>query len=476
MAGLSKDFFWGGSIAAHQLEGAYKEGGKGLNTMDLYTGGGYGIPRQITAELQPDKHYPSHTGIDFYHRYKDDIRMFADMGFRALRLSIDWTRIFPNGDDEQPNREGLAYYHEVIDELRRNNIEPIITLFHFELPIAVVRNYNSWLSRETVELYLKFVETLVKEYRGKVFYWVTFNEMNHIDPQAEGSDLFTYILAGLEYSKVENKKQTLAVLGYNMTLASVKAAKIIRDVDKNNQVGCVFGLTPFYPKTCKPEDVMLSFQDTVRDFYQIDAMVLGEFPKYKLFEYQKEGIHLEISEEDCKAFKEGVLDFIGINYYMSAVSSTVKDENAQETMFGGEMNSYLEKSSWGWPIDPLGLRYLMNFVYRKYQKPIIICENGLGAIDQVSETGEIRDDYRVDYLQMHLTQLKKAILEDGVECFGYLMWGPIDLVSATTGEMKKRYGFIYVDKHDDGTGDLSRKPKASYYWYKEMIASNGENL
>ena len=301
----------------------------------------------------------------------DDIRMFADMGFRALRLSIDWTRIFPNGDDEQPNREGLAFYHGVIDELRRNNIEPIITLFHFELPIAVVRNYNSWLSRETVELYLKFVETLVKEYRGKVFYWVTFNEMNHIDPQAEGSDLFTYILAGLEYSKMENKKQTLAVLGYNMTLASVKAAKIIRDVDKNNQVGCVFGLTPFYPKTCKPEDVMLSFQDTIRDFYQIDAMVLGEFPKYKLFEYQKEGIHLEISEEDCKAFKEGVLDFIGINYYMSAVSSTVKDENAQETMFGGEMNSYLEKSSWGWPIDPLGLRYLMNFVYRKYQKPKI---------------------------------------------------------------------------------------------------------
>ncbi len=402
--------------------------------------------------------------------------MFGDMGFRALRISIDWSRIFPRGDEEEPSREGLDYYHKVIDELRKHKIEPIVTLFHFELPVGIVRNYNSWLSRETIDLYLKFVETVVGEYKGKVNYWVTFNEMNHIDPQTEVSDLFTYILAGLEYSKMQDKKQTLAVLGYHMTLASVKAAKMIRKIDAGNQVGCVFGLTPYYPKTCRPEDMLLSFQDTIRDFYQIDAMVWGEFPKYKMFEYQREGISLEITEADRVAFREGTLDFIGLNYYASAVSSAVKEEGAQEAMFGGELNPYLEKSDWGWTIDPIGLRYLMNFVYRKYQKPIIICENGLGAADEVSETGEIRDDYRIDYLGKHLGQLKKAVLEDGVECFGYLMWAPIDLVSATTGEMKKRYGFIYVDKHDDGSGDLSRKPKASYYWYKEMIASNGENL
>jgi 6-phospho-beta-glucosidase len=472
----NNEFLWGGSIAAHQLEGAYNEGGKGLNTMDLFTSGSYEVPRQVTESIQADKYYPSHTGIDFYHRYQEDIKLFADMGFTALRLSIDWARIFPNGDDKQPNQEGLNFYHNVIDELRRYNIKPIVTLFHFELPIAIVKKYNSWLSRETINLYLRFVKTVVTEYKGKVNDWVTFNEMNHIDPQTEVSDVFTYIIAGLECSKMENKKQVVATIGYNMTLASVKAVKLIKEIDSKNQVGCVFGLSPYYPKTCKPEDVLLSFQDTIRDFYQIDAMMLGEFPKYKLFEYQKEGIQLTISDEDRQAFKEGILDFIGLNYYMSAVSSTEVGENAQESMFGGEVNPYLEKSDWGWTIDPVGLRYLLNFIYRKYQKPIIICENGLGAVDEISETGEINDSYRIDYLKKHLAQVKKAIVEDGVECFGYLMWGPIDLVSATTGEMKKRYGFIYVDKQDDGTGDLSRKPKKSYYWYKETIAANGGNL
>lgn len=473
---FNKDFLWGGSIAAHQLEGAYDEGGKGLNTMDLFTSGSHQSPRQITETIQSDKQYPSHTGIDFYHRYKEDIQMFADMGFKALRISIDWARIFPNGDDDEPNQEGLDFYHEVLDELIKHHIKPIVTLFHFELPVAIVRKYNSWLSRETIDLYLKFVQTVVTEYQGKVHDWVTFNEMNHIDPQTEVSDVFTYIIAGFEYSKMENRKQVLATIGYNMTLASVKAVKLIHEIDNQNKVGCVFGLSPYYPKTCKPADVMLAYQDTIRDFYQIDAMMLGEFPKYKLFEYQREGIDVRISEEDQKAFKEGTLDFIGLNYYMSAVSSTETDEKAQEAMFGGEVNPYLEKSDWGWTIDPEGLRYLLNFVYQKYQKPIIICENGLGAVDEISKNGEIQDDYRIDYLEKHLTQLKRAIIEDGVECFGYLMWGPIDLVSASTGEMKKRYGFIYVDKHDDATGDYSRKAKASYYWYQKLIATNGENL
>ncbi|MGM0340627.1 glycoside hydrolase family 1 protein [Enterococcus sp. AZ007] len=473
---LSKDFLWGGSIAAHQLEGAYNEGGKGLNTMDLFTSGSYETPRKITETLQDDQLYPSHTAIDFYHRYEEDIELFAEMGFRALRISIDWSRIFPNGDDPEPNKEGLEYYHKVLDKLIEKGIEPIVTLFHFELPVAIVKNYNSWLSRETIELYLKFVKTVVSEYKGKVTKWITFNEMNHIDPQTEASDIFTYILAGLEYSKMTDKKQTLATLGYNMTLASVKAVKIIREIDPKNQAGCVFGLAPSYPKTCKPEDVLLSFQDTIRDFYQIDAMMLGEFPKYKLFEFKKNGIELEITEEDQAAFKEGILDFIGLNYYMSAVSSTEAEAKAQEALFGGEVNPYLEKSDWGWTVDPIGLRYLLNFVYRKYQKPIIICENGLGAVDQVAENGEVQDTYRIDYLQQHLSQLKKAVLEDGVECFGYLMWGPIDLVSASTGEMKKRYGFIYVDKQDDGSGDLSRSRKASYYWYQKLIETNGEEL
>ncbi|MDQ0360268.1 glycoside hydrolase family 1 protein [Breznakia pachnodae] len=473
---LDSKFLWGGSIAAHQLEGAYDVDGKGLNVMDTVTGGSYETPREITPVLQDNKYYPSHEGIDFYHRYKEDIAMFADMGFKALRISIDWSRIYPNGDDEKPNEQGLKFYESMIDELIKHKIEPIITLFHFELPIAIMKKYNSWLNRETINLYLRFVETVVTAYKGKVKYWVTFNEMNHLDPETDVSSLFTYMLAGVEYSKIKNKEQDLAVIGYNMTLASVKAVKLIHEIDANNQVGCVFGLTPSYPRTCKPEEVMKSFNDTIRDFYQIDAMTYGEFPKYKLHEYKKMGVNLEVSPEDQKAFKEGILDFIGLNYYMSQVSSVTTEEGDQESLFGGVVNPYLEKSAWGWTVDPLGLRYLLNFMYRKYQKPIIICENGLGAVDEVGEDGVVHDDYRIDYLNKHLTQLKNAVLEDGVECFGYLMWGPIDLVSATTGEMKKRYGFIYVDKHDDGSGDLSRTPKDSYYWYKNLIKENGDNL
>ncbi|TDW16859.1 6-phospho-beta-glucosidase [Breznakia blatticola] len=473
---LDKNFLWGGSIAAHQLEGAYNEDEKGLSVMDTVTGGTYETPRTITTEIQPDVFYPSHEGIDFYHRYKEDIALFAGMGFKALRISIDWTRIYPNGDDEKPNEKGIAFYHSLLDELIKHDIEPIVTLFHFELPVGILKKYNSWLNRETIDLYLRFVETVVSEYKGKVKRWVTFNEMNHLDPTTDVSALFTYMLAGVEYSKIKNKEQDLAVIGYNMTLASVKAVKLIHDLDIESQVGCVFGLTPSYPKSCKPEDVMLSFKDTIRDFYQIDAMTYGKFPKYKLHEYERMGVHLEVSKEDEQAFKEGIIDFIGLNYYMSQVSCATVADDEQASLFGGIVNPYLEKSDWGWTVDPKGLRYLLNFMYRKYQKPIIICENGLGAVDEVGEDGIVHDDYRIDYLNKHLTQLKKAVVEDGVECFGYLMWGPIDLVSATTGEMKKRYGFIYVDKHDDGTGDLSRTPKDSYYWYKKTIAENGENL
>lgn len=473
---LDKNFMWGGSISANQLEGAYNEDGKGLSVMDTITGGSYETPRRITPELEAGMYYPSHEGIDFYHRYKEDIAMFADMGFKALRFSVDWSRIYPNGDDDTPNQKGLDHYQSVIDELLKYDIEPIITLFHFELPVNITKKYGSWMNRKTIDLYLRYVETVVRAYKGKVKYWVTFNEMNHLDPQSEVSELFTYMLAGVEYAKLEHMEQDLALIGYNMTLASVKAVKLIHEIDVENHAGCVFGLTPSYPETCRPEDVMKSFQDTIRDFYQIDAMTYGEFPKYKLFEYKKMGIDLEVSKEDKKAFKEGIIDFIGLNYYMSEVSSVTVDEGDEEAFFGGLVNPYLETSSWGWTIDPQGLRYIMNFLYRKYQKPIIICENGLGAIDEKGDDGIVHDDYRIDYLNKHLTQMKKAMLEDGVECLGYLMWGPIDLVSGTTGEMKKRYGFIHVDKYDDGTGDLSRTPKDSYDWYKNVIKENGEHL
>lgn len=474
---LPDSFFWGGSIAAHQLEGAWQEDGKGPGIMDFATSGSYQIPRQFMKTIEPGKKYPSHEGIDFYHRYQDDIALFAKMGFSALRISIDWSRIYPKGDEALPNQKGIQYYQDVIDELLKYNIEPIVTLYHFEMPMHLVNTYNSWLNRELIDFYLKFCKTMFESLKGKVKYWVTFNEMNHIDPKTEASDIFTYILAGLKYSELEgNKKEKLAIIGYHMTLAGVRATILGREIDANNKMGCVFGINPVYPYNCNPINVMNAFKEMDRDYYQMDAMCNGKFPEYKLKEYEELGIHIEITEDDKEAFKKGQLDYMGLNYYASSVAKYEEKDTGEESFFGGVQNPYLEQSKWGWAIDPIGLRYVLNYTYRKYGLPIMITENGLGAVDVLQPDGTIHDEYRIEYLKKHIAAIKTAVLEDKVDCFGYLMWGPIDLVSATTGEMKKRYGFIYVDKNDDGTGDLSRYTKDSFYWYKEVISTNGENL
>ncbi len=470
-----RDFFWGGSIAAHQCEGAWREGGKGIGMMDLVTTGAVDRPRHISRDFEEGYIYPSHEGIDFYHHYQEDIALYAEMGFKALRISVDWSRIYPNGDDAEPNAEGLAFYHAVVDELIAHGIEPIITLYHFEMPIAVVRKYHSWLSRETIELYLRFVRTVVESFKGKVHYWSTFNEMNHIDPMSEATDIFIYMITGLTNEGLGDRPRDLATLGYYMTVASMRACKLIHEIDPENKVGCVFGITPMYPATCKPADALAAFKAMDRDYYQIDAMCTGRFPAYKLREYEREGIELDYREEDAEVFAADRLDWIGMNYYASeTIAADAKAEDG--AFFGGQKNPYLEASSWGWTIDPSGLRYLLNYTYRRYGLPIMVTENGLGAVDEVGPDGSVHDDYRIAYLREHARAVKDAVELDGVDCFGYLWWGPIDVVSATTGEMKKRYGFIYVDKHDDGSGTYARSRKDSFYWYKEAIASNGGTL
>ncbi|CAM3597180.1 glycoside hydrolase family 1 protein [Erysipelothrix urinaevulpis] len=469
------NFYWGGSIAAHQCEGAWNHDGKGPGIMDFATQGSVDTPRSFTSNIDLNKVYPSHTGIDFYHRYEEDIRLFAEMGFTALRISVDWSRIYPNGDDEYPNQAGINYYQNLVDCLIKNNIEPIVTLYHFELPKALVDKYNSWTDRILIDLYLKFAETMFEALKGKVKYWVTFNEMNHIDPQTDASDIFTYMIAGLKYSDMENPKQTLAQIGYNMTLAGVKACALGRTIDQTNQIGCVFGLTPVYPINSDPQTALDALHATDRDYYQIDAMCKGEFPQYKLKEYERFGIKIEQETEDLNAFKEGTLDFIGLNYYSSSVMKPKGDDH-DKTLFTGYQNPLLEKSQWGWAIDPIGLRYSVNHTYRKYNLPIMITENGLGEVDMLEEDKTVHDQYRIDYLEKHLKELKKCIIDDGIPVIGYLTWGPIDLVSATTGEMKKRYGFIYVDKNDDGSGNYKRYRKDSFYWYKDIIHTRGEEL
>lgn len=461
-------FFWGGSIAAHQCEGAYKEDGKGLGIMDMVTAGSVSVPRKFHETFQEGEIYPSHYGIDFYHRYKEDIKLFAEAGFTALRISIDWTRIYPNGDDPIPNQAGIEHYRKVILELRKNGIEPIVTLFHFELPLNIVHKYGSWANRKTIELYLRYCKTIFMEYKDIVTYWVTFNEMNHLDADMILSDFFTYMNTGLCYSKTENPSKVMMMCSYHMTLASAKAIELGHTICPDFKIGCVFGLTPYYAYSANPGDSIEAQKSMDRDWYQIDAMCKGAFPKYKLNDYKNRGLDLVISHEDQEAFATCKLDFIGINYYSSAVGAE-KKENKESSFFGGQNNPYLKQSEWGWTIDPIGLRYLLILLDRRYHLPMIITENGLGAVDRLEEDGTIHDSYRIDYLKSHLDELKKAITEDSVNCFGYLMWGPIDLISATTGEMKKRYGFIYVDQDDSGNGTLKRTKKDSFYWFKKYI-------
>ena len=472
---FTNDFLWGGSIAAHQCEGAWQEDGKGPAIMDFVTKGSNKEPRVITETIDPTLDYPSHLGIDFYHHYQEDIKLFKEMGFTVLRISIDWSRIFPKGDEQEPNQAGLDFYDKVIDELLANGIEPIVTLYHFELPIHLVREYGSWKNRQVIDFYLHYCETVMRAYDGKVKYWVTFNEMNHIDPQSEQSDIFTYLIAGLKYSEMENSVEELAKIGYNMTLAAVKAVRLGRELNPENKIGCVFGLNPIYSYDCHPDNVLKAFLDNDRDYYQVDAMCNGKFPKYKMKQYQALALDLGNQPEDVEDFAKGTIDFIGLNYYMSSLSEPNRPVEGESALFGGLQNPYLEQSKWGWGIDPTGIRYVMNYLYRKYELPILITEYGLGAIDQLAD-GTVHDDYRIEYLEKHIKAVKQAVEEDFVECMGYLTWGPIDLVSATTGEMSKRYGFIYVDLDNEGQGSLQRLKKDSFDWYKKVIKSNGEDL
>lgn len=463
---MNKQFLWGGSIAAHQCEGAWQEANKGAAIMDFVSQGTKDTDRIISTILDSNLRYPSHQGIDFYHRYKDDISLFKELGFNALRISIDWSRIYPNGDDEVVNEEGLAYYLDVVKTLLAANIEPIITLYHFELPIHLVHKYGSWENRKVIDLYVTYAKTMFEACKGHVKYWVTFNEMNHLDPYTEQADIFTYMIAGVKYSDLENKAQSIAQIAYNMTLASVKAIHTGRKVSEVYKFGCVFGINPMYPATCHPEDVLYTTIQNQQAYYQMDAMCNGKFPIYKLKEYEKNGIKLDVLPSDTDDFAAGKLDFIGVNYYMTSIYSS---QNKQSTaLFGGTQNPYLKQSDWGWAIDPVGLRYVLVDLYYRYQIPILITENGLGAYDEFVDE-QVHDMYRIEYVKLHLEQVKHAIHQDRVECMGYLMWAPIDLVSATTGEMRKRYGFIYVDLNDDGTGSLKRYRKDSFYYMQTRI-------
>ena len=468
-----KDFLWGGATAANQCEGAYDEDDRGLANVDVIP---HGKDRQeIVAgnkkmfSFEQGYYYPAKQAIDMYHHYKEDIALFAEMGFKVYRMSIAWSRIFPKGDEDKPNEKGLKFYENVFKECHKYNIEPLVTITHFDCPMYLIEKYDGWRNRKLVDFYKNLVTVLFTRYKGLVKYWLTFNEINVL---LRGS----FMGAGICFEENENRYETLYTAAHHELLASAWATKIAHQIDPENKIGCMLNAGTYYPYSCNPLDVLKAQKKNQENYFFVDVQSRGYYPNYALKEFERNNFKLPIKDDDLQIIKENTVDFISFSYYTTkTVKEDPKDENINN-MMKGTINPYLKSSDWGWQIDPVGFRITLNEIYDRYQKPLFVVENGLGAYDKVEEDGSINDVYRIDYLRQHIKEMKKAVEIDGVDLLGYTTWAPIDLVSASTGEMSKRYGFIYVDKDDYGNGTLKRSKKKSFDWYKKVIATNGEDL
>lgn len=473
LARFPQGFLWGGALAANQAEGAHLEGGKGLTTVDMIPHGANRMAVKLGQEkrftLRDDEFYPSHEAIDFYHRYKEDIALMAEMGFTVFRTSIAWSRLYPRGDEAEPNPEGIAFYRALFEECRKYNIEPLVTLCHFDVPMHLVVEYGSWRNRQMVDFFTRYARTCFEAFDGLVKYWLTFNEINILLHSPFSG-------AGLVFEEGEDREQVKYQAAHHELVASALATRIAHEVNPHNQVGCMLAGGSFYPYSCKPEDVWAALQKERENLLFIDVQARGAYPAYAASLFREKGIQLVKAPEDDDILKHSV-DFVSFSYYASRCASA--DMNAGNTSAANVVkslrNPHIQQSQWGWGIDPLGLRITMNSLYDRYQKPLFLVENGLGAIDEINADGEIEDDYRIDYLRAHISAMGDAIA-DGVPLLGYTSWGCIDLVSASTGEMSKRYGFVHVDRDDAGQGTLARRRKKSFWWYRQVIASNGEDL
>ncbi|WP_347307073.1 family 1 glycosylhydrolase [Corynebacterium sp. SA-MJD20WY100] len=461
-----QNFLWGGATAANQIEGAYSEDGKGLSIQDVMPDG-----LQTPPTKSPTDDNLKLEAIDFYHRYAEDIALFGEMGFKTFRFSIAWSRIFPRGDEDEPNEEGLRFYDRVLDELEKYGIEPLVTLSHYETPLAIAREYGGWSNREVINFFEKYCRTVFERYKGRVHYWLTFNEINSV--------LHFPFFGGLEGTPEEIGPQKLYQAVHHELVGSARVTKIAHEIDAANKVGCMILAVPRYPLTPNPQDALKALDKSRDDLAFGDIHCRGYYPGYYLRKLKNLGVELDITEQDRDDLTNTV-DFVSFSYYMSVCETAdpAKDKAGQGNIVGGVPNPTLEASEWGWQIDPVGLRIIMNEYWDRWQKPLFIVENGLGAKDKLVDGPDaptVEDDYRIDYLNQHLVQVGEAV-EDGVEVLGYTTWGCIDLVSASTAQMSKRYGFIYVDRNDDGSGTLDRYKKKSFDWYKEVIATNGESL
>ena len=481
--GFPKDFLWGGALSACQAEGAYNVDGKTLTIPEVMPFNSSN-DRKVTKQLKITKEmieeakndtdtikYPKRRGIDFYHTYKEDMALFKEMGFKVFRYSISWARLFPNGDDKEANELGLKFYDNVIDECLKNGMEPLITISHFDFPIVLVEKFGGWYNRELIDLYLRYCEVIFNRYKWKVKYWVTFNEIN-MSIKAGPKTM------GVIDEGQENYEEMLFQALHHQFVAAAKATKLAREISKENKIGSMVAYFTTYPYTCKPVDALAMQQDDqMKNLFYLDILNGGKYPYYSKKYFEEHNINLDIKDGDLEVIKENTADFVGMSYYNSMISS---NDGEQLELTAGNVHSvyknpYLDANEWGWQIDPVGLRYTLNHVYDRFELPIFILENSSGFFDELTEENKIHDPYRVDFLRKHIEQLKFAI-EDGVEVIGYTMWGPIDMISSGTSEMSKRYGFIYVDQDDYGNGTMKRYKKDSFYWYKNVIATNGEEL
>ncbi len=460
-------FLWGGATAANQCEGAYDEGGKGLTIQDVTPRGAFAPP---TDAPTPDN--LKLVGVDFYHRYKEDIALLAEMGFKVFRLSIAWARIFPRGDEETPNEEGLAFYDRVFDECAKYGIQPLVTLSHYETPLYLAKTYDGWRSRELVGFFERYCKAVFTRYKDKVKLWLTFNEINSMR-------MATLMSAGVMTPRAQLTNKDIYQIAHHEFVASSLAVKACHEIIPDAKIGCMVICMPAYPATPDPADVLRALQIERDNFFFSDVQALGEYPAYALAEMARDGTAPDMLPGDLDILKNTV-DFISFSYYMSVCASAKPQPEAAANMLFGARNPYLKASAWGWQIDPKGLRYACSRLYDRYRLPLFVVENGLGAEDELIPDGAggftVNDDYRIAYLNDHLWELCNAIALDGVPVMGYTSWGCIDLVSASKAELKKRYGYVYVDRNDDGSGTLARYRKKSFHWYKEVIASNGGAL
>ncbi|MFB5786904.1 6-phospho-beta-glucosidase [Clostridioides difficile] len=474
----NQEFLWGGAVAAHQVEGGYNKGGKGISIADVMTAGTHTISRKITDGVIEGLNYPNHEAINFYENYKEDIRLFAEMGYKCFRTSIAWTRIFPKGDESTPNEDGLKFYDDLFDELLKYNIEPVITLSHFEMPYHLVKNYGGWRNRKLIDFFVNFCEVVMNRYKDKVKYWMTFNEINN--QSITTNPIYAFTNSGIIYEEQEDKEEVMYQAVHYEFVASAKVVKIGHEINPEFKIGCMVAAMPSYPYSCNPEDMIKFVESNREQLMFTDVHVRGHYPRHTLKLWERKNYNLDITEEDKKILKEGIVDFIGCSYYLTTVVTADKTMKTTGNDSAGKddvvENPYLKISDWGWNIDPVGLRFYLNQLYDKYELPIFIVENGFGAEDVLKSDNTVDDDYRIEYLASHIREMKNAIEIDGVDVIGYTVWGCIDPVSFTTGEMKKRYGFIYVDKNNDGSGTLKRYKKKSFDWYKNVIKFNGEIL